>query len=257
MASLNVSNEYDTSHKGSHQRQAWMLVWIVLWIWHAVSGLSPKASMNVSFIIMTLVMKYLYTLAFHWYLKMNEMLFSVTVVLSDFFPRVFSPHSNAAGWIHSLGYWDTIQQWQRARPSEPSRKIHEKCGYVMLFLCYYIIVVIIVKYYCLSYMCQHTWLKSSLFNNISDASKAAFTASPSSCFLANRNKCSVLSGDSSVKNESHPEHPYMSLGGAQQVLGANMVVYQSTDPDGFALSGTETPLCSFTRITHKSLGAIP
>ncbi|XP_041951274.1 DNA-binding protein RFX6 [Alosa sapidissima] len=70
-----------------------------------------------------------------------------------------------------------------------------------------------------------------------DASKAAFTASPSSCFLANRNKSSVLSGDSSVKNESHIDNPYMSLSGSQQVLGANMVVFQGTDSDGFPLSG--------------------
>uniref|UniRef100_A0A673Y213 DNA-binding protein RFX6 n=1 Tax=Salmo trutta TaxID=8032 RepID=A0A673Y213_SALTR len=34
-----------------------------------------------------------------------------------------------------------------------------------------------------------------------DASKAAFTASPSSCFLANRNKPSAVSSDLSVKNE--------------------------------------------------------
>ncbi|KAL2081954.1 hypothetical protein ACEWY4_021772 [Coilia grayii] len=70
-----------------------------------------------------------------------------------------------------------------------------------------------------------------------DASKAAFTASPSSCFLANRNKSNALCADSSVKNESHVEHPYMSLGGVQQLLGANMVMYQGTDPDGFPLSG--------------------
>nr|XP_042117906.1 DNA-binding protein RFX6 isoform X1 [Peromyscus maniculatus bairdii] len=44
----------------------------------------------------------------------------------------------------------------------------------------------------------------------SDASKAAFMASPSSCFLANRNKGSSLSSDT-VKNESHVETPYIPL----------------------------------------------
>ncbi|XP_008834014.1 DNA-binding protein RFX6 isoform X2 [Nannospalax galili] len=41
----------------------------------------------------------------------------------------------------------------------------------------------------------------------SDASKAAFTASPSSCFLANRNKGSSVSSDA-VKNESQLESTY-------------------------------------------------
>uniref|UniRef100_A0A452T6P6 DNA-binding protein RFX6 n=1 Tax=Ursus maritimus TaxID=29073 RepID=A0A452T6P6_URSMA len=44
----------------------------------------------------------------------------------------------------------------------------------------------------------------------SDASKAAFTASPSSCFLANRNKGSTASSDT-VKNESHVETAYLPL----------------------------------------------
>uniref|UniRef100_A0A671V7R5 DNA-binding protein RFX6 n=1 Tax=Sparus aurata TaxID=8175 RepID=A0A671V7R5_SPAAU len=44
-----------------------------------------------------------------------------------------------------------------------------------------------------------------------DASKAAFMASPSSCFLANRNKASAAI-DQSVKNESVAEHTYIPLG---------------------------------------------
>ncbi|KAK1337976.1 hypothetical protein QTO34_001080 [Cnephaeus nilssonii] len=44
----------------------------------------------------------------------------------------------------------------------------------------------------------------------SDASKAAFTASPSSCFLANRNKASAVASDA-VKNESHVETTYLPL----------------------------------------------
>nr|KAF6507627.1 regulatory factor X6 [Rousettus aegyptiacus] len=48
----------------------------------------------------------------------------------------------------------------------------------------------------------------------SDASKAAFTASPSSCFLANRNKTSTVSSDT-VKNESHVETTYIPLSSSQ------------------------------------------
>lgn len=50
-------------------------------------------------------------------------------------------------------------------------------------------------------------LKKKIFP---DASKAAFTASPSSCFLANRNKGSTVSSDT-VKNESHVETAYLPL----------------------------------------------
>ncbi|XP_031656613.1 DNA-binding protein RFX6 [Oncorhynchus kisutch] len=71
-----------------------------------------------------------------------------------------------------------------------------------------------------------------------DASKAAFTASPSSCFLANRNKPSAVSSDLSVKNESLSEHAYMTLSANhQQAPGANMAIYQGSETDGFCLSG--------------------
>ncbi|XP_045065983.1 DNA-binding protein RFX6 [Coregonus clupeaformis] len=71
-----------------------------------------------------------------------------------------------------------------------------------------------------------------------DASKAAFNASPSSCFLANRNKPSAVSGDLSVKNESLSEHAYMTLSANHQhALGANMAIYQGSETDGFSLSG--------------------
>lgn len=66
-----------------------------------------------------------------------------------------------------------------------------------------------------------------------DASKAAFTASPSSCFLANRNKTSAAN-DQSVKNESLGEHAYMSLSANQQQGGE---IYQGVDPAGFTVSG--------------------
>ncbi|KAG7219104.1 hypothetical protein INR49_019312, partial [Caranx melampygus] len=66
-----------------------------------------------------------------------------------------------------------------------------------------------------------------------DASKAALMASPSSCFLANRNKVSSTA-DQSVKNESLGEHAYMSLStNQQQSLETSAVVYQGTDAAGF------------------------
>ncbi|NWX48018.1 RFX6 protein, partial [Steatornis caripensis] len=48
-----------------------------------------------------------------------------------------------------------------------------------------------------------------------DASKATFTASPSSCFLANRNKAAPLPSDTSVKNECLAEQTYVSLSASQ------------------------------------------
>ncbi|KAM3849868.1 DNA-binding protein RFX6 [Diretmus argenteus] len=70
-----------------------------------------------------------------------------------------------------------------------------------------------------------------------DASKAAFMASPSSCFLANRNRASAVI-DQSVKNESLAEHAYMSLSTNQQeALELSMAAYQGTDPAGFTVSG--------------------
>lgn len=71
----------------------------------------------------------------------------------------------------------------------------------------------------------------------SDASKAAFMASPSSCFLANRNKASAAI-DQSVKNESLGEHAYMSLStNQQQSLETSAVIYQGTESAGFTVSG--------------------
>lgn len=71
----------------------------------------------------------------------------------------------------------------------------------------------------------------------SDASKAAFTASPSSCFLANRNKASAVA-DQSVKNESLGEHAYMAFSNNQlQPVETSAVIYQGTDSTGFPASG--------------------
>ncbi|XP_073485230.1 DNA-binding protein RFX6 [Aquarana catesbeiana] len=44
-----------------------------------------------------------------------------------------------------------------------------------------------------------------------DASKATFTASPSSCFLASRNKSSSLPNESTVKNECQQEQGYPAM----------------------------------------------
>ncbi|XP_041661770.1 DNA-binding protein RFX6 [Cheilinus undulatus] len=73
----------------------------------------------------------------------------------------------------------------------------------------------------------------------SDASKAAFTASPSSCFLANRNKASAAI-DQSVKNESPGVHAYMSLStNQQQSLETGSIIYQGTESTGFTVSGIQ------------------
>ncbi|KAL6096166.1 rfx6 [Pungitius sinensis] len=72
-----------------------------------------------------------------------------------------------------------------------------------------------------------------------DASKAAFMASPSSCFLANRNKA-IVPIDQSVKNESLGEHTYMSLStNHQQSLEPSTVLYQGTESAGFTVSGSQ------------------
>uniref|UniRef100_A0A3Q2QDQ8 DNA-binding protein RFX6 n=1 Tax=Fundulus heteroclitus TaxID=8078 RepID=A0A3Q2QDQ8_FUNHE len=70
-----------------------------------------------------------------------------------------------------------------------------------------------------------------------DASKAAFMASPSSCFLANRNKASA-SVDQSVKNGSLGEHAYMPLStNQQQDVETKTVLYQGNESSGFTSSG--------------------
>ncbi|XP_055362476.1 DNA-binding protein RFX6 isoform X2 [Betta splendens] len=67
-----------------------------------------------------------------------------------------------------------------------------------------------------------------------DASKAAFTASPSSCFLASRGRAgagaSASAGEQAVKNESGAEHAYMTLSNQQHSL-------ESADASGFTVSG--------------------
>lgn len=75
-----------------------------------------------------------------------------------------------------------------------------------------------------------------LFTSLSDASKAAFMASPSSCFLANRSKATAAT-DQPVKNESLGEHAYMSLSTNQQSLEGKTVIYQGTETSGFTVSG--------------------
>lgn len=72
---------------------------------------------------------------------------------------------------------------------------------------------------------------------LSDASKATFTASPSTCFLANRNKAGIVNSDSPVKNETQLEYAHLSIPGTQHGLGATMVVYQGTDTESFTLPG--------------------
>uniref|UniRef100_A0A2K5ESP8 DNA-binding protein RFX6 n=1 Tax=Aotus nancymaae TaxID=37293 RepID=A0A2K5ESP8_AOTNA len=71
----------------------------------------------------------------------------------------------------------------------------------------------------------------------SDASKAAFTASPSSCFLANRNKGSLVSSDP-VKNESHVETTYLPLPSSQPGgLGPALHPFPAGNTDNMPLTG--------------------
>lgn len=84
--------------------------------------------------------------------------------------------------------------------------------------------------------CKHPELFVVLFVSLPDASKAAFMASPSSCFLANRNKAAAAA-DQPVKNESPGEHAYMSLSTNQESLEGKAVVYQGPDASGFTVSG--------------------
>ncbi|CAL8315956.1 unnamed protein product [Lota lota] len=83
-----------------------------------------------------------------------------------------------------------------------------------------------------------------------DASRAAFMASPSSCFLANRNKASSAA-DQLVKNEGLAEHAYMSLSAnQQQCLEASLAVYQSTENAGFSVLGaSQLDYCQATLMT--------
>ncbi|XP_001379614.1 DNA-binding protein RFX6 [Monodelphis domestica] len=72
----------------------------------------------------------------------------------------------------------------------------------------------------------------------SDASKAAFTASPSSCFLANRNKGSNVSSDASVKNECLAEANYVSLPSNQPgVLPSALHSFSPGDTETMQLTG--------------------
>lgn len=79
---------------------------------------------------------------------------------------------------------------------------------------------------------------TSPFKNIfPDASKATFTASPSSCFLANRNKASTVSGDT-VKNESHVETSYHPLSSSQPGgLPSALLPFPAGSADNLPLTG--------------------
>uniref|UniRef100_H3A4H1 DNA-binding protein RFX6 n=1 Tax=Latimeria chalumnae TaxID=7897 RepID=H3A4H1_LATCH len=69
-----------------------------------------------------------------------------------------------------------------------------------------------------------------------DASKAAFSTSPSSCFLANRNKAGPLSADPAVKNESLLEQAYASLAAHQHNIAAGMMVFSGGEPENLQLT---------------------
>ncbi|KAK7907738.1 hypothetical protein WMY93_016350 [Mugilogobius chulae] len=71
-----------------------------------------------------------------------------------------------------------------------------------------------------------------------DASKAAFMASPSSCFLANRNKVNPVS-DQSVKNESLVEQSFVSTVNNQQPTPADTNIYLGPESSVFTLTGSQ------------------
>lgn len=71
-----------------------------------------------------------------------------------------------------------------------------------------------------------------------DASKATFTASPSSCFLANRNKAAPLPSDTSVKNECLGEQTYVSLSAGQPSSApSGLTPFTTGDGDSMQLTG--------------------
>uniref|UniRef100_A0A4W6ETA8 DNA-binding protein RFX6 n=1 Tax=Lates calcarifer TaxID=8187 RepID=A0A4W6ETA8_LATCA len=146
-----------------------------------------------------------------------------------------------------------------------------KCGQVRIFvddlfslLCsgsFHLIRMLLDEYILLALETQFNNDKEQDLQNLldkymknADASKAAFMASPSSCFLANRNKSSAAA-DQSVKNESLGEHAYMSLSTnqQQQSLETSSVVYQGTDAMDFSqVSGPlMTPPISPAALVHR------
>lgn len=71
-----------------------------------------------------------------------------------------------------------------------------------------------------------------------DASKATFTASPSSCFLANRNKAAPLPSDTSVKNECLAEQTYVSLSASQpSSVPSGLNTFATGDSENMQLTG--------------------
>uniref|UniRef100_A0A803Y695 DNA-binding protein RFX6 n=1 Tax=Meleagris gallopavo TaxID=9103 RepID=A0A803Y695_MELGA len=71
-----------------------------------------------------------------------------------------------------------------------------------------------------------------------DASKATFTASPSSCFLANRNKAASLPSDTSVKNECLAEQTYVSLSASQpSSMPSGLNLFATGDGENMQLTG--------------------
>ncbi|XP_072306415.1 DNA-binding protein RFX6 [Eucyclogobius newberryi] len=90
-----------------------------------------------------------------------------------------------------------------------------------------------------------------------DASKAAFMASPSSCFLANRNKVNPVS-DQTVKNESLVEQSYVSANRQQSpadtdiYLGSDAFTLTGSQVDFSQVSGTlMTPPISPVGVAHR------
>lgn len=78
----------------------------------------------------------------------------------------------------------------------------------------------------------------------SDASKATFTASPSSCFLANRNKTAPIASDASVKNECLMEQTYFSLSsGHHSSLSSGLNPCSAGDSENMQPTGRKQRRC--------------
>ena len=151
------------------------------------------------------------------------------------FSRFLPSDPDAAGRVHPPGSGDPVQQRQGAGPAEPAGQVHEERRYQPSSPTH--------THENTQLLTFRVW--GSCLMRLSppppppsDASKAAFMASPSSCFLANRNKVNAAI-DQSVKNESVGEqHTYMSLStNHQQSLEPGAGVYQSSDAAGFTVSG--------------------
>ncbi|KAA8582859.1 hypothetical protein FQN60_015405, partial [Etheostoma spectabile] len=149
--------------------------------------------------------------------------------------------------VESFIEWlDSVVEHKVIKPGKQSGRSLKKRAqdFLLRWSSFHLIRMLLDEYILLALETQFNNDKEQDLQNLldkymknADASKAAFMASPSSCFLANRNKTSAAI-DQSVKNESLVEHAYMSLStNQQQSLETSTVIYQGTESAGFIVSG--------------------